>query len=110
MYFNKKKQKELFYELAKKYLYELYQSQPYGRDESPSLYLIEGELNMLCRLFDVYYKVQKRYHITFYRGSTGEGSYWFNVVSDALNEEQANTIVENIKQQNQRIQKISELF
>jgi len=104
MRLNRSEQKELLEDEAHLLLYALYHSQPIGRDETPEVYLREGTLAGMCRVFGAYFEVDLRRKITFYKGIyVGEGKYWFEVVNEYLSEEDAKHRIEYMKKQMREI-------
>lgn len=100
MRLNRIEQKEMLEEIAQELLYALYHSQPVGRDELSAVYLAEGALNGMCRVFQIHYEVKLRRQIIFYKGAfVGEGKYWFEVVNEEFSEEDATYRIANMRKE-----------
>lgn len=101
---NRTEQKERLEIEAHKHLYNLYNSQPIGRDELPAVYLSEGVLRGMCIAFGLCFEVDLRRKITFFKGDfVDEGRYWFEVENEGFSEEDAKERMQSYRKEVSRI-------
>ncbi len=82
----------------------LYNSNPVGREETPSVYLSQGKLQGMCRIFNATFTVELRRKVTFYKYNKYlDEKFWFHVESEYLTEEEAERLISQMNRDNREI-------
>lgn len=107
-YLNESEQQELLEEEASLYLHSLYNSVPIGRDEHPSVYVSQGVLQGMCRVFGATFEVSKRRKITFYKYKNKyfDEKFWFQVENEYVTEEEAACMIDQMNRENRELSKM----
>ncbi|MER3115339.1 hypothetical protein [Bacillus altitudinis] len=107
-YLNASEQQELLEEEAGVYLRSLYNSVPIGRDEHPSVYVSQGVLQGMCRVFGARFEVSKRRKITFYKYKNKyfDEKFWFQVENELVTEEEAACMIDQMNMENRELSKM----
>ncbi|MGE6591618.1 hypothetical protein ACQKFU_18755 [Bacillus mycoides] len=95
-------------EEAENYLRSLYNSNPVGRDETPSVYLSQGKLQGMCRIFNATFKVELRRRITFYKYKNKyfDEKFWFQVENEYITEEEAECMIDRMSRENRELSEL----
>ncbi|WMT29985.1 hypothetical protein RE735_05340 [Bacillus aerius] len=109
-YLNESEQQELLEEEAENYLRNLLNSNPVGREEAPSVYLSQGKLQGMCRIFNATFKVELRRRITFYKYKNKyfDEKFWFQVENEYITEEEAECMIVRMNRENRELSKMRE--
>ncbi|WP_303982975.1 hypothetical protein [Niallia circulans] len=107
-YLNESEQQALLEEEATVYLHSLYNSVPIGRDEHPSVYVSQGILQGMCRVFDATFEVSKRRKITFYKykNKYSDEKFWFQVENEYVTEEEAAGMIDQMGRENRELSEL----
>ncbi|MDM5298108.1 hypothetical protein QUF51_08045 [Bacillus pumilus] len=95
-------------EEAENYLRSLYNSNPVSRDETPDVYRSKGIIMGLCMVFGVIFEVELRRKITFYKfkNKNFDKRFWFQVENEDVSIQEAECVIEQIKNENKEISNI----
>ncbi len=109
-YLNESEQQELLEEEAENYLRNLLNSNPVGREEAPSVYLSQGKLQGMCRIFNATFTVKLRRKVIFYKYKNKyfDEKFWFHVESEYLTEEEAACMIDQMNRENRELSKMRE--
>ncbi|MGD6829084.1 hypothetical protein [Bacillus pumilus] len=106
-YLNVSEQREMLEEEAEQYLINLYNSNPVGRDETPSVYLSQGKLQGMCRIFNAVFTVDLRRKITFYKYNKYlDEKFWFQVENEYVTEEEAARMIDQMGRENRELSEL----
>lgn len=83
--------KEILNIYAFNHIFALQNSEPFGRDESPSVYTTKGVLDGICLVTGIDYTVEKRWKIIFLKKN---GKPWFTYTMEDMTEEEADEMME----------------